>query len=97
VSAPTANSYEIGGTALEVFDNRVAFAETLIELATTDERIVAVVNDSVGSSNLTKFRELFPDRLINVGIAEQNMVGVGASFRSSVRRDHSSPVAPPSR
>ena len=83
MSAPTATSYEIGGTALEVFDNRVAFAETLIELATTDERIVAVVNDSVGSSNLTKFRELFPNRLINVGIAEQNMVGVGAGLANA--------------
>ena len=83
MSAPTANSYSIGGTELPVFDNRVAFAETLIELATSDERIVAVVNDSVGSSNLTKFRDLFPDRLINVGIAEQNMVGVGAGLANA--------------
>ena len=47
----------------------VAFAETLIELAESDERIVAVCNDSVGSSNLGGFQKLFPDRLINVGIA----------------------------
>jgi transketolase len=65
------------------YDNRVAFAEQLIELATTDERIVAVCNDSVGSSNLTGFRDLFPDRLINVGIAEQDMVGVGAGLASA--------------
>ncbi len=62
------------------FDCRVAFAETLIELARQDPRIVAVCNDSVGSSNLTKFQEEFPDRLINVGIAEQNMVGVAAGL-----------------
>jgi transketolase len=62
------------------FDCRVAFAETLIELAKADERIVAVCNDSVGSSNLVGFQKLFPDRLINVGIAEQNMVGVGAGL-----------------
>jgi transketolase len=62
------------------FDCRVAFAETMIELAKTDERIVAVCNDSVGSSNLVGFQKLFPDRLINVGIAEQNMVGVGAGL-----------------
>lgn len=61
-------------------DNRVAFAEELIELASHDERIVAVCNDSVGSSNLVAFRERFPDRLVNVGIAEQNMVGVGAGL-----------------
>ena len=42
--------------------------------------IVAVCNDSVGSSNLVGFREEFPDRLINVGIAEQDLVGVGAGL-----------------
>lgn len=62
------------------FDNRVAFAEELIALAEEDDRIVAVCNDSVGSSNLTGFRDRFPDRLINVGIAEQDMVGVGAGL-----------------
>src|SRR6059058_4753289 len=62
------------------YDNRVAFAEELIALARADERIVAVCNDSVGSSNLTAFRDEFPDRLINVGIAEQNLVGVGAGL-----------------
>lgn len=66
------------GTAL--FDNRVAFAEELIRLAEQNPRVVAVCNDSVGSSNLGAFRERFPDRLINVGIAEQNMVGVGAGL-----------------
>ncbi|NTV39287.1 MAG: transketolase family protein [Demequinaceae bacterium] len=66
-----------------MYDNRVAFAEELIELATHDERIVAVCNDSVGSSNLVGFRDRFPDRLINVGIAEQDMVGVGAGLASA--------------
>lgn len=70
-------------TVSATFDNRVAFAEELIELARTDDRIVAVCNDSVGSSNLTGFRDLFPDRLINVGIAEQDMVGVGAGLASA--------------
>ena len=83
MSAPTANSYLIDGVELPVFDNRVAFANTLIELARTDDRIVAVCNDSVGSSNLGGFREEFPDRLINVGIAEQNMVGVGAGLANA--------------
>jgi transketolase len=67
----------------EVFDCRVAFAEELIALAREDERIVAVCNDSVGSSNLVRFAGEFPDRLINVGIAEQDMVGVGAGLALS--------------
>jgi transketolase len=66
--------------ATPTYDCRKAFAETLLELARTDERIVAVCNDSVGSSNLAGFREEFPDRLINVGIAEQDLVGVGAGL-----------------
>jgi deoxyxylulose-5-phosphate synthase len=67
-------------TNSETFDCRQAFAETLIELAHSDSRIVAVCNDSVGSSNLGQFQKLFPDRLINVGIAEQDMVGVSAGL-----------------
>lgn len=64
----------------ETFDCRKAFAEELLDLARADARIVAVCNDSVGSSNLGAFAAEFPDRLINVGIAEQNMVGVAAGL-----------------
>jgi transketolase len=70
-------------TGAAVYDNRVAFAEELIELAARDERVVAVCNDSVGSSNLVGFLERFPERLFNVGIAEQNMVGVGAGLANA--------------
>ncbi|RPE45244.1 transketolase-like protein [Streptomyces sp. Ag109_O5-1] len=58
-------------------------AEELAALARQDERVVVVCNDSVGSSNLVAFREEFPDRLVNVGIAEQNMVGVGAGLANA--------------
>jgi transketolase len=66
--------------AAALHDCRKAFAETLIALAREDDRIVAVCNDSVGSSNLTGFKAEFPDRMINVGIAEQDLVGVGAGL-----------------
>ncbi|MFG2025417.1 transketolase family protein [Streptomyces sp. NPDC048825] len=66
--------------AAQTYDCRQAFADELIALAAEDERIVAVCNDSVGSSNLVRFKELHPDRLINVGIAEQDLVGVGAGL-----------------
>jgi len=61
-------------------DCRNSWASTLEELAANDPRIVAVVNDSVGSSKLDKFQKRFPERVINVGIAEQNMVGVSAGL-----------------
>jgi transketolase len=69
--------------APELFDCRVAFAEALLELAAEDRRIVAVCNDSVGSSNLVEFKKRFPGRLVNVGIAEQNMVGVAAGLANT--------------
>ena len=62
------------------YDCRETFAKTIEALAAADERIVAVVNDSVGSSRLVGFQKRFPNRLINVGIAEQTMVGVGAGL-----------------
>lgn len=75
----------MNGVAAEapVFDCRADFAGELAALARADERIVAVCNDSVGSSNLTGFREEFPTRLINVGIAEQDLVGVAAGLANA--------------
>jgi transketolase len=68
-----------------VHDCRTAFAATLEALAQNDERVVVVVNDSVGSSKLDGFAKRFPDRLINVGIAEQDMVGIAAGLANSGR------------
>jgi transketolase len=65
------------------FDCRQDFADELRALAREDERIMAVCNDSVGSSNLVGFREEFPRRLINVGIAEQDLVGVAAGLANA--------------
>ena len=68
-----------------LYDCRDAWVKTLVSLAEADDRIVTVVNDSVGSSKLGAFQTKFPDRLINVGIAEQCMVGVGAGLANGGR------------
>ena len=75
-AAPTAAGFQ---------DCRNIWVQTLEQLAEADARIVAVVNDSVGSSKLNSFQKKFPDRLINVGIAEQVMVGVGAGLANGGR------------
>ena len=64
-------------------DCRIAFADALIALAEADPRVVAVASDCVGSSNLKEFKRSFPERLVNVGIAEQNLVGVSAGLASA--------------
>lgn len=64
----------------KLHDCRDAFVGMLETLGAENADIVAVCNDSVGSSKLGGFRDKFPERLINVGIAEQNMVGVGAGL-----------------
>jgi transketolase len=64
----------------ELFDCRDAFSAALLNLAKTDDRVVAVVNDSVGSTKLGNLKREFPDRFFNVGIAEQNLIGVGAGL-----------------
>ena len=66
-------------------DCRDTFARTIEALADSDQRIVAVVSDSVGSSKLNGFLKKFPDRVVNVGIAEQTLVAVGAGLANGGR------------
>ena len=72
-------SVEVAKTA-DTFDCRDAFTSTLDAMAMEDERVCAVVNDSVSSTKLKGFRSRYPRRFVNVGIAEQNMVGVSAGL-----------------
>jgi transketolase len=58
---------------------RTAFIETLIELAQDDERIMLLTAD-LGWSVLERFAGLYPDRFLNVGVAEQNMVGIATGL-----------------
>ena len=60
---------------------RDAFTNTLYELAKKNERIMALVGD-VGTIVFDKFRENFPNRFFNMGIAEANMITVAAGLAS---------------
>lgn len=62
--------------------NQDAFSETLQRLAATDRNIIAVTSDSRGSGKLVAFGKEFPQQIVEVGIAEQNLVGVAAGLAS---------------
>jgi transketolase len=64
----------------DLFDCRDAVSRTIESLAEADPRIVTVVSDSVGSSKLVNFGKRWPERMVNVGIAEQTLVAVGAGL-----------------
>jgi transketolase len=58
---------------------RTAFIQQLVEEAKTNDKIFLLVGD-LGYSVVEPFRDLFPDRFLNVGIAEQNMTGIAAGL-----------------
>jgi len=58
---------------------RNAFIDTLVELAELDDRIVVLTGD-LGFTVLEPFAERFPDRFYNVGVAEQNMIGISTGL-----------------
>ena len=57
---------------------RNKFADAIFEVGQQDERICALVADISPAGSMTKFREQFPDRFINCGVAEQSMIGIAA-------------------
>ena len=66
--------------------NLEVFAETLLDLAKKDKDIIVVTSDSRGSGKLTNFGKELPDQIIEVGIAEQNLVGICAGLSSAGKK-----------
>lgn len=62
--------------------NLEIFSETLQSLAETDKDLYVVTSDSRGSGKLVPFGQRFPEQIVEVGIAEQNLVGVAAGLAS---------------
>ena len=63
--------------------NLEEFADTLLVLARKNRDIVAVTSDSRGSGKLGPFGAALPEQIIELGIAEQNLVGVAAGLASA--------------
>ena len=62
------------------------FAATLQSLAEADRNIVAVTSDSRGSGKLAPFGQALPKQIVEVGIAEQNLVGITAGLAACGKR-----------
>lgn len=68
---------------MKIKSTREAVISALIQLAERDERYVLVSADSMAAARALPFRERFPDRVYEVGIAEQNAVGFAAGLAST--------------
>ena len=62
--------------------NRKVICDTLLEAAKTDKDIVVLCSDSRGSASLTPFFDQYPQQSVEVGIAEQDLVGIAAGMAS---------------
>ncbi|MEZ4767799.1 MAG: transketolase C-terminal domain-containing protein [Caldilineales bacterium] len=71
---------ELGRPNLEVF------ADTVLELASQDRDVLVVTSDSRGSGKLTHYGETLPDQIVELGIAEQNVVGISAGLASAGKK-----------
>ncbi len=59
---------------------RATYGQAILELAKEREDFYVLSADLAQSSGLGRFKEEFPDRFINVGIAEQNLIGVASGM-----------------
>ena len=66
--------------------NLDVFSGTLQDLAANDRNILVVTSDSRGSGKLVPFGQKYPKQIIEIGIAEQNLVGVAAGLASTGKK-----------
>src|SRR3981081_1913475 len=66
--------------------NLETFSTTLLELARQDSDLLVVTSDSRGSAKLASFAKAAPGQIVEVGIAEQNLVGVAAGLAAAGKK-----------
>ncbi|MFB5760869.1 transketolase family protein [Paenibacillus medicaginis] len=66
--------------------NRQVICETLLELAKDDHDIMVLASDSRGSAMMAPFASTLPEQFVEVGIAEQNIVGMSAGLAHSGKK-----------
>lgn len=80
-----------------MLDNKIAtresFGKALVELGKENENVVVLTADLAGATKTNLFEEEFPERFINVGIAEQNMIGIAAGLSTTGKIPYASTFA----
>ncbi len=71
---------KIGADDIEQEPTRKGYGEGVVELGQADEKVVVLTGDLAGSTQAAEFGKQFPGRFIEVGIAEQNMMGIAAGL-----------------
>lgn len=64
----------------EKVDLRDVMVQTLMQAVADNLDVVVVVSDSTSTAKIGPFQQKYPDRVINVGIAEQNLIGVATGL-----------------
>jgi transketolase len=62
---------------------RTGFGEALLEIGRESSAVVGLCADLTGSLNMNKFRDAFPDRFFQTGIAEANMISMAAGLATT--------------
>ncbi len=73
-------------TAINYKPNQDVFSATLLGLAEEDKGIIVVTSDSRGSGKLVTYGQTLPEQIVEIGIAEQNLVGVAAGLASAGKK-----------
>lgn len=68
--------------------NRKVICDVLMEHAQQDEDITVLCSDSRGSASLSAFADRFPEQFVEVGIAEQDLVGIAAGMAHSGKKPY---------
>jgi transketolase len=71
---------------MNTIPNRQVICETLLELAKQDSDIMVLASDSRGSAAMAPFAKAYPEQFVEVGIAEQNIVGISAGLAHSGKK-----------
>lgn len=80
------NNVALERIATNKIANRQAISDALLTIGKENSDILVLTSDSRGSASMVKFGEELPDQLVEIGIAEQNLVGVAAGLAHSGKK-----------